>query len=97
MLYDAYEVQRSLLTTAGLMAGWTAEMWRHPAYLGGGDVLASALEVFAHSAAPRGKPAFGIDRVTLPPERAAAHAAFVAAKVKDALWLKPPFATAEET
>ena len=65
MLYDAYEMQRSLLTTAGMMAGWGAEMWRHPAYLGGGDVLASALEVFAHSAAPRGKPAFGIDQVTV--------------------------------
>ena len=65
MLYDAYEMQRSLLTTAGMMAGWGAEMWRHPAYGGGGDVLASALEVFAHSAAPRGKPAFGIDRVTV--------------------------------
>ncbi len=65
MLYDAYEVQRSLLTTAGMMAGWSAEMWRHPACLGGGDVLASALEVFAHSAAPRGKPAFGLDRVTV--------------------------------
>ena len=64
MLYDAYELQRSLLTTAGMMAGWGAEMWRHPAYLGGGDVLASALEVFAHSAEPRGKPAFGIERVT---------------------------------
>ena len=65
MLYDAYEMQRSLLTTAGMMAGWGAEIWRHPAYLGGGDVMASALEVFAHSAEPRGKPAFGIDRVTV--------------------------------
>lgn len=27
------------------------------------------------------------------PDRAAAHAAFVSAKIKDALWLKPPFAT----
>lgn len=31
----------------------------------------------------------------IPQERAAAHAAFVAAKVKDALWLKPPFAPAD--
>ncbi|HEX8384369.1 MAG TPA: polyhydroxyalkanoate depolymerase [Sphingomonas sp.] len=65
MLYNAYEMQRSLMTTAGMMAGWGAEMWRHPAYMGGGDVMASALEVFAHSAAPRGKPEFGIDRVTV--------------------------------
>jgi poly(3-hydroxybutyrate) depolymerase len=65
MLYNAYEMQRSLMNTAGMMAGWGAEMWRHPAYMGGGDVMASALEVFAHSAAPRGKPEFGIDRVTV--------------------------------
>lgn len=30
--------------------------------------------------------------IIVPPVRAEAHAAFVAAKVKDALWLKPPFA-----
>lgn len=30
--------------------------------------------------------------IIVPPSRAEAHAAFVAAKVKDALWLKPPFA-----
>ncbi|WP_375403476.1 polyhydroxyalkanoate depolymerase [uncultured Sphingomonas sp.] len=65
MLYNVYEVQRSLLTTAGMMAGWQAEMWRHPAYLGGGDAMASALEVFAHTAEARGKPDFGIDRVTV--------------------------------
>lgn len=29
--------------------------------------------------------------IEVPPARAEAHAAFVAAKVKDALWLKPPF------
>ncbi|MGG6498802.1 UNVERIFIED_CONTAM: polyhydroxyalkanoate depolymerase, partial [Bacteroidetes bacterium 56_B9] len=31
----------------------------------GGTVMASALEVFAHAAAPRGKPAFGLDRTTV--------------------------------
>ena len=30
--------------------------------------------------------------IPVPEERAAAHRAFLAAKVKDALWLKPPFA-----
>ena len=34
-------------------------------YFGGGQVLASALEVFAHAAAPRGKPAFGIEQVVV--------------------------------
>ncbi|NMJ40961.1 DNA polymerase III subunit epsilon [Roseomonas sp. JC162] len=32
--------------------------------------------------------------IVVPADRAAAHAAFIAAKVKDALWLKPPFAPA---
>ncbi|MEO3471109.1 DNA polymerase III subunit epsilon [Roseomonas sp. CAU 1739] len=30
--------------------------------------------------------------ITVPQDRDAAHAAFVAGKIKDALWLKPPFA-----
>ena len=30
--------------------------------------------------------------ISVPEDRAAAHAAFISAKVKDALWLKPPFA-----
>ena len=69
MLYDMYEFQRSMLAGAGAMAGWGAEMLGNPAnpfaYLGGGAVTASALEVFAHAAAPRGKPAFGLDRTTV--------------------------------
>ena len=85
MLYNAYEMQRSLLTTAGMMAGWGAEMWRHPAYLGGGDVMASALEVFAHSAAPRGKPEFGIDRVTVDGREVAVNEEVVLAKPFGAL------------
>ena len=66
MLYDIYEFQKSMLAGAGAMAGWGAEMLGNPAnpfaYLGGGAVTASALEVFAHAAAPRGKPAFGLER-----------------------------------
>ena len=64
MLYDAYEMQRSLLAGASAMANWGAGMLQNPAnpfgYFGGGSVMASALEVFAHAAAPRGKPAFGL-------------------------------------
>ena len=69
MLYDFYEFQRSMLAGAGAMAGWSAEVLGNPAnpfaYLGGGEVTASALEVFAHAAAPRGKPAFGLDRTVV--------------------------------
>ena len=67
MLYDAYEFQRSMLSGASAMASFGAGMLHNPAnpfsYFGGGQVLASALEVFAHAAAPRGKPAFGITSV----------------------------------
>ncbi|MBB6124420.1 polyhydroxyalkanoate depolymerase [Sphingobium subterraneum] len=64
MLYNAYELQRNLLAGASAWATAGAEMLNHPAnpmsYFGGGPILASALEVFAHAAAPRGKPAFDL-------------------------------------
>lgn len=64
MLYSAYEVQRSLLASASALANAGAELLNNPAnpmsYFGGGPILASALEVFAHAAAPRGKPEFGL-------------------------------------
>jgi poly(3-hydroxybutyrate) depolymerase len=64
MLYDAYEWQRSLLAGASVFANAGAEFLSNPAnpmaYFGGGPLVASALEVFAHAAAPRGKPEFGI-------------------------------------
>ena len=63
MLYQAYEMQRSMLAGASALANFSAGLLHNPAnpfsYFGGGPVLASALEVFAHAAAPRGKPAFG--------------------------------------
>jgi poly(3-hydroxybutyrate) depolymerase len=65
MLYNAYEVQRSLLAGASALANAGVELLNNPAnpfsYFGGGPVLASALDVFAHAAAPRGKPDFGLD------------------------------------
>lgn len=65
MLYDAYEMQRSWLAGMGALANMGAQWLQNPAnpvgYLGGGPVLAHALDVFAHAAAPRGKPSFGLD------------------------------------
>lgn len=65
MLYNAYEIQRSMLAGASAMANFGAGLLNNPAnpfaYFGGGPVLGSALEVFAHAAAPRGKPAFGFE------------------------------------
>ena len=65
MLYQAYEFQRSWLAGASAAATMGASWLNNPAnplfYVGAGPVVASALEVFAHAAAPRGKPAFGLD------------------------------------
>jgi poly(3-hydroxybutyrate) depolymerase len=67
MLYDAYEVQRSLLTSAsklaGLGAGWLNNPTNPFGYSSMGPMVAAGLEVFAHASAPRGKPEFGISEV----------------------------------
>ncbi len=69
MLYNAYEIQRSMLAGASALANFSAGLLQNPAnpfaYFGGGPVLASALEVFAHAAAPRGKPEFGLDHTEI--------------------------------
>jgi poly(3-hydroxybutyrate) depolymerase len=67
MLYDAYEMQRSLLagasTLANIGAGWMQNPVNPLSYSQMGPIVASALDVFAHAAAPRGKPEFGIETV----------------------------------
>ena len=69
MLYQAYELQRSLLSGASAWASVAAEMLSNPrnpiGYLGMAPMMASALEVFAHAYQTRGKPEFGIDSVTV--------------------------------
>jgi len=64
MLYDAYEVQRSLLAgaskLAGLGAGWLNNPTNPWGYSSMGPLVSASLEVFAHASAPRGKPEFGI-------------------------------------
>lgn len=69
MLYDAYELQKAWLSSASAMASFGVEWLNDPsnpvAYLGGGPVMASALEVFAHASAPRGKPAFGLTHTVI--------------------------------
>lgn len=69
MLYDAYEVQRSFLAGASKLAGLGAGWLNNPAnpwgYSSMGPLVAASLEVFAHAAAPRGKPEFGIESVRI--------------------------------
>ena len=67
MIYHAYELQRAFLQGASAWAGIGAQMLSNPrnplGYSGLGPVAASALDVFAHAAASRGKPEFGIQQV----------------------------------
>lgn len=77
MLYDVYEMQRSMLAGASAMANLGAGLLNNPAnpfaYLGGGPILGSALEVFAHASAPRGKPAFGLTETVVDGKTVAVH------------------------
>jgi poly(3-hydroxybutyrate) depolymerase len=69
MLYDAYEMQRSMLAGASTLANLGADWLNNPAnplsYSQMGPIMASALDVFAHASALRGKPDFGIETVTV--------------------------------
>ena len=64
MLYEAYEMQRSLLAGASAMAelgsGWLAHPANPFARTQLGSMMASGLDVFAHASAPHGKPEFGL-------------------------------------
>ncbi len=86
MLYDAYEMQRSLLAGAAAMAGAGAEWFSNPAnpwsYIGVGPVVASALRVFAHASAPRGKPEFGLNHTVVDDDAVA---------VREEIVLRRPF------
>lgn len=69
MLYDVYEMQRSMMANASAMAGLGAKWLSNPAnpfgYGAMSPIVASALDVFAHAFAPRGKPEFGIETVEI--------------------------------
>jgi poly(3-hydroxybutyrate) depolymerase len=67
VLYKIHEIQRSFLNAGSAMASLGSEWLSDPRYpfanLGASQMMASALNVFAHAAAPRGKPAFGIKAI----------------------------------
>ncbi len=64
MLYSAYELQKNWLSSASFLAQVQSNWLSNPAnpfsYMGGGPVLASALDVFSHAAMARGKPEFAL-------------------------------------
>jgi poly(3-hydroxybutyrate) depolymerase len=69
MLYNAYEVQRSWLAGASKIANfssdWLSSDSNPLSYYGMSGIVAASLDVFAHAAAPRGKPEFGLDTVVI--------------------------------
>ena len=69
MLYNAYELQRAALSGASAWASVVSEAMNNPMMpgqmFGGSSVIASALDVFAHAAMPRGKPDFDIETVSV--------------------------------
>jgi poly(3-hydroxybutyrate) depolymerase len=69
MLYRSYDIQRSWLAGMGKIAQAQADWLNNftaPFNMGGlAPVAASALDVFAHSVEPRGKPAFGLGFVDI--------------------------------
>ena len=84
MLYDAYEMQRSLLagasTLANIGAGWMQNPANPFAYSSMGPIVASALDVFAHVSAPRGKPEFSIETTIVAGDEVAVHEEIVLRK-----------------
>ena len=86
MLYNAYEVQRSLLAGASRLAdmgaGWMANPVNPLSYSSMGEVVAAGLNVFAHASAPRGKPEFGLTTVEVAGD---------AAEVVEEVVLRKPF------
>lgn len=69
MLYQAYEFQRQWLAGASAAATMGASWLNNPAnpfsYVAAGPLVASALDVFAHASATRGKPEFGLDSTVI--------------------------------
>ncbi len=69
MLYESYEIGRGMLAGASALAKAGSSWWTNRAnplaYTGLGEVASAGLEVFAHAAAPRGKPAFGLNRTLI--------------------------------
>ena len=69
MLYSSFEMQKNWLAGVGYMAqmqsDWLSNAANPLSYMAGGNVMASALEVFAHAAAPRGKPDFGLSNTII--------------------------------
>ena len=84
MIYQAYEMQRSLMATASSWAAIGANLLNNPSlplgYFGMGPAVASALQVFAGFYEHKGKPDFGIEAVVIGDEEFAVTETVVSEK-----------------
>lgn len=77
MLYHSYELQRSMMAGASAAASFGANWLANPSnpfsYIGMSPIVASALDVFAHASASRGKPDFGFGSIVVGDRSVAVH------------------------
>ncbi|HLU91443.1 MAG TPA: polyhydroxyalkanoate depolymerase [Pedomonas sp.] len=69
MLYELYEFQKKAMAQASAFATASSSLWQNPlnplAYTNAGNMVAAALDVFAHTTRPYGKPKFGLDETVI--------------------------------
>lgn len=69
MLYELYELQKKAMAQASAFASAGSSLWLNPlnplAYTNAGNMVAAALDVFAHTTRSYGKPKFGLDETII--------------------------------
>lgn len=69
MLYELYELQKKAMAQASAFASASSSLWLNPlnplSYTNAGNMVAAALDVFAHTTKPYGKPKFGLDETII--------------------------------
>ncbi|HEY4546437.1 MAG TPA: polyhydroxyalkanoate depolymerase [Pedomonas sp.] len=77
MLYELYELQKKAMAQASAFASAGSSLWLNPlnplAYTNAGNMVAAALDVFAHTTKPYGKPKFGLDETIIYGKPVAVH------------------------
>lgn len=77
MLYELYELQKKAMAQASAFASAGSSLWLNPlnplAYTNAGNMVAAALDVFAHTTRPYGKPKFGLDETIIDGKPVAVH------------------------
>ena len=81
LLYEIYDWQRQWLEQASVAATFSADIFQAPMFKPlGGEAVGHALDVFAHAAHRRGKPAFGLTMTQVDGRDVAVHEEIVLRK-----------------